>query len=408
MPQALWLGGERSLTFAPARGLNLDLGRETLLFTHPILRDGSRAQVLSEEFVVRPGPWMRGPWPNPRRGLAIAQRYVDDQWLLVQHDGAATALELAPAGYDHARSDGHRPAIDSPGSIDRWGRAKGSGEAPICGRALPRDRARTRSIVADDPGAAVDVVRHARRLDRRRGAAAGGRPLGRSAAVGGRSFPSKVPALALSTSSSPVRSLPRLLSPRGRSRRGAPAPLRARRGAARHRGPARQLPLVAGGKGGRLDSSAGRPVSAGRHRSGRRRDRARARDRRSRLGGHARKPRRRQSGLGATRSSAQQAGVGRRRADAYLPTRRVRRSAGAAVHHAERPALRATGPERVMGDLGHRRLVRLRAVGLQRRDRRVAPGRRMAGLGASARGDRGPRDLHPARLGAAASTCSPR
>jgi hypothetical protein len=130
MPQALWLGGERSLTFAPARGLNRDLGRETLLFTHPILHDGSRAQVLSEEFLVRPGPWMRGPWPNPRRGLAIAQRYVDDQWLLVRHDGTVTALELVPAG--EATAVGWSPSGDRFAWLHRpWGRAKGSGDAPI-------------------------------------------------------------------------------------------------------------------------------------------------------------------------------------------------------------------------------------------------------------------------------------
>ena len=179
MPQAVWLGAERSLTFAPARGLNVDLGARRCCSRIRSCATARATNVLSQEFVVRPGPWMRGPWPNPRRGLAVVQRYVDDQWLLVQHDGTATAIELAPASTTTAigwSPSGDRFALLHP----PWGRTKGSGECaptpagPYRVVVLERDQS-----LRDDPGAAVDVVRHARRLDRRRGTAAGGRRIGR-------------------------------------------------------------------------------------------------------------------------------------------------------------------------------------------------------------------------------------
>ena len=84
MPQALWLGGERSLTFAPARGLNADrAATDAAVHTSGPARRLADPDVLSEEFVVRPGPWMRGPWPNPapwRRHRAALLRRSAGCW----------------------------------------------------------------------------------------------------------------------------------------------------------------------------------------------------------------------------------------------------------------------------------------------------------------------------------------
>ena len=185
--------------------------------------------------MVRPGPWMRGPWPNPRRGLAIAQRYVDDQWLLVQHDGTATALELAPAGTTTAV--GWSPSGDRFAWLHRpWGRTKGSGDAPISAGpyrviVLERDQSLRmipvpQSMSSDTRAAWID--------DEALLLAEGG-----SNATSRGSW-SIVPVEG--TSASAVQELePRqvlaapsltTLAARGG---GAPAPLRSRRGAARHR-----------------------------------------------------------------------------------------------------------------------------------------------------------------------------
>ena len=98
--------------------------RETLLFTHPILRDGSRTQVLSEEFVVRPGPLDARAVAESRAAASpsrSATSTISGCWSSTM--ATATAIELVPAGRPPP-SDGHRPAIDSPGSIDRGGARK--------------------------------------------------------------------------------------------------------------------------------------------------------------------------------------------------------------------------------------------------------------------------------------------
>ena len=100
-PHALWLGGDSGLTFAAARGLGAS-APDHMLFAHPVVRGDGEERVLHRTFAVRPGPWTRGPWPNPARGRAIVHAYLEPGWLLIDRDGHARRLPLDPAGTSHA------------------------------------------------------------------------------------------------------------------------------------------------------------------------------------------------------------------------------------------------------------------------------------------------------------------
>jgi hypothetical protein len=94
-PYAVWLEGDRSLTFAPALGMGG--GQSEPHFTHPILHAGGERRVVRSLFTFGIGVWdFSGASPSRSGGAAVMEHH--EGWVLFESDGTTRVIELPPQG----------------------------------------------------------------------------------------------------------------------------------------------------------------------------------------------------------------------------------------------------------------------------------------------------------------------